>query len=335
MSSRPPANTAVASAASAARPRRYLDPKIDLAFKRVFGDHVNLLKSFLNALLPLPDDAQIESLEYLTPEQVPEVPGFKYSIVDVKCVDKKGRIFIVEMQMMWVVAFEQRLVFGASQAYIKQLREGQSYSELRPVYALAIVNSSFLPARSVAGSAGPADYYHHYKIVNVEHPQQTLKGLEFVIIELPKFRPESRSEKRLQTLWLRFLRETGREPMQVIDAALTEDQDIAEALNLVEQSAFSEAELNGYHTALDRTRMAVDLMADATAKGEAKGRTEGRTEGEAKGRAEGKAEGEAKGKAEGALAEKRAIAAALLADGSSIERVAALTGLTAQELTAL
>ena len=95
--------------------------------------------------------------------------------------------------------------------------------------------------------------------------------------------------------------------MQVIDAALTQDQDIAEALNLVEQSAFTEAELNGYHTALDRARMAVDLMAGA----------------------------EAKGKADGAPAEKRAIAAALLADGQSIERVAALTGLTAQELTAL
>ena len=328
MNSDPPASTAAAAAAAGAalRPRRYLDPKVDLAFKRVFGDHANLLKSFLNALLPLPDDGQIESLEYLTPEQVPEVPGFlKYSIVDVKCVDQKGRIFIVEMQMMWAATFEQRMVFGASQAYIKQLREGQSYSELRPVYALAIVNSSFLPAGPAGGEAGgeteggtakgngagQSDYYHHYKIVNVERPQQTLKGLEFVIIELPKFRPESRSEKRLQNLWLRFLRETGQEPMQVIDAALMQDQDIAEALNLVEQSAFTEAELNGYHTALDRARMAVDLMAEA----KAKGKTEG--------------------KIEGALAEKRAIAAALLADGLSIERVSALTGLTARDLKAL
>ena len=65
---------------------RYLDPKADLAFKRVFGEHAHLLKSFLNALLPLPADGLIESLEYLTPEQVPEVPGlFKNSIVDVKC----------------------------------------------------------------------------------------------------------------------------------------------------------------------------------------------------------------------------------------------------------
>ncbi len=65
---------------------RYLDPKIDLAFKRLFGQHADLLKSFLNAVLPWPDDGLIESLEYLTPEQVPELPGlFTNSIVDVKC----------------------------------------------------------------------------------------------------------------------------------------------------------------------------------------------------------------------------------------------------------
>jgi hypothetical protein len=42
---------------------RYLDPKNDLTFKKVFGQHPHLLKSFLNALLPLEPDAQIQELE--------------------------------------------------------------------------------------------------------------------------------------------------------------------------------------------------------------------------------------------------------------------------------
>ncbi len=50
---------------------RYLDPKADMVFKKIFGQHAHLLKSFLNALLPLPDDGLIVSLEYLTLEQVP------------------------------------------------------------------------------------------------------------------------------------------------------------------------------------------------------------------------------------------------------------------------
>jgi predicted transposase/invertase (TIGR01784 family) len=124
---------------------RYLDPKIDLAFKRVFGEHKDLLQSFLNALLPLPDDGLIESLEYLTPEQVPEVPGlFKNSIVDVKCKDSQGRTFIVEMQMLWSTSFTQRILFSASQAYVKQLRVGEDYASLQPVYALALSNQIFV-----------------------------------------------------------------------------------------------------------------------------------------------------------------------------------------------
>lgn len=32
---------------------RYLDPKADLTFKKVFGEHPDLVISLLNALLPL------------------------------------------------------------------------------------------------------------------------------------------------------------------------------------------------------------------------------------------------------------------------------------------
>ena len=312
-------------------PIRYLDPKIDLAFKRVFGEHANLLKSFLNALLPLPAGGEIDSLEYLTPEQAPEIPGLqKYSIVDVKCTDQQGRIFIVEMQMLWTASFEQRMVFGASQAYVKQLRAGQTWRELRPVYALAIMNSKFPPASGIAAD----NYYHHYRIVNVEHPKQMLAGLEFVFIELPKFKPESRGEKRLQTLWLRFLREVGAAPSQVIDAELLQDLDIAQALKLVEQAAYTEAELAGYHTSLDQTTNYISMLADADAKGREEGKAEGVAEGKAEGKAEGIAEGIAEGQAKGERAKALAIASALLADGLSIERDAAVTGLSIEELRA-
>ena len=32
---------------------KYLDPKADVTFKKVFGEHKNLVISLLNALLPL------------------------------------------------------------------------------------------------------------------------------------------------------------------------------------------------------------------------------------------------------------------------------------------
>ena len=43
---------------------RYLDPKADLTFKRVFGEHPDLVMSLLNALLPLAPGQEISDIEY-------------------------------------------------------------------------------------------------------------------------------------------------------------------------------------------------------------------------------------------------------------------------------
>ena len=43
---------------------KYLSPKADLTFKLVFAEHKDLMMSLLNALLPLAENAPIESIEY-------------------------------------------------------------------------------------------------------------------------------------------------------------------------------------------------------------------------------------------------------------------------------
>ena len=90
---------------------RYLDPKADLTFKHVFGEHPDLVISLLNALLPLNPRHEIREIEYLPAELVPENPLRKNSIVDVRCRDAEGRQFIVEMQMIWSPEFRQRVCF--------------------------------------------------------------------------------------------------------------------------------------------------------------------------------------------------------------------------------
>jgi len=103
---------------------RFLDPRSDLVFKRIFGEHPKILRSFLNAVLPLEEGGEIESLEYLPAEQVPVLPLLKRNIVDVRCRDAAGRHFIVEMQMNWTGAFLQRVPFGASRSFRAAVREG-------------------------------------------------------------------------------------------------------------------------------------------------------------------------------------------------------------------
>ena len=56
---------------------KYLDPKNDLLFKKVFGEHKNLCISLLNSLLKFEDDEQIDWIEYDTNELIPEITAFK------------------------------------------------------------------------------------------------------------------------------------------------------------------------------------------------------------------------------------------------------------------
>lgn len=54
---------------------RYLDPKNDIAFRKIFGKHKDLCISLLNSLLPLPDDGIIESIEYRPLDMIPDRIG--------------------------------------------------------------------------------------------------------------------------------------------------------------------------------------------------------------------------------------------------------------------
>jgi predicted transposase/invertase (TIGR01784 family) len=261
----------------------YLDPKNDLTFKKIFGQHPHLLRSFLNAMLPLPEASYIESLEYLPAELAPENPLMKHSIVDVRCKDNQGRQFIVEMQMHWTTGFMQRVLFNASKAYVRQLDKSYTYTSLQPVYALSLVNETFAPEKE--------EYYHHYQIVNIEDTDRQLEGLEFVFIELPKFKAKNLTEKKLQVLWLRFLTEidenTTQAPQDLMDSL-----EINEALENLKTSAFTKDELDAYEKYWDSVRTEKTLQSGFYKKGLKEGFAEGELIGLEKGEQIGMQKGE-------------------------------------------
>ena len=255
---------------------RYLDPKNDLTFKRIFGEHPDLLINFLNALMPFPEERQIEEIEYLPAEQVPDIPGKKNSIVDVKCRDKNNGVFIIEMQMLWTDDFTQRLVFNAGKAYVRQLGKGQSYNLLQPVYTLAILNEKF--------DHKTKRFFHHYSIVNKENTEEVIEGLEFVLIELEKFQSEKWGERKMATLWLRFLKEVN-ESIRELPKDLAGNEHIRRAADLCEEAGFTPEELAVYEAYWDMISTERTLMEGSLAKGRAEGRAEGELIGLGKGEA--------------------------------------------------
>lgn len=286
---------------------KYLDPKADLTFKLVFGEHKDLVMSLLNALLPLDEDGQITSVEYLPSEMIPDNPLKKDSVVDVRCTDQQQRQFIVEMQLYWNEFFQQRVLLNASKAVVRQLEKGMNYKLIQPVYCLNLVND-------IGFDGAPNEFYHDYAIVNVEHSDRIIEGLRFVYVELPKFKPKTIAEKKMAVLWLRFLTEIDL-ATETAPAELLENELTSKALSIVERSAMSEAQLNAYE------RFWINLTDE---------------EGIALARYNrGRADGRAEGMAEGANKANRENARKMKADGLSLELIAKYTSLSIEEIEAL
>ena len=55
---------------------KYLDPKADLTFKKIFGNHPNRLKNLLNTLQSLNEDELIQQQQYLPTTEELEISGF-------------------------------------------------------------------------------------------------------------------------------------------------------------------------------------------------------------------------------------------------------------------
>ena len=325
---------------------KYLDPKADLTFKKIFGEHPHLVISLLNALLPLKDDERVESIEYWPAEKIPDrTEAEKYSIVDVCCRDNKKREFIVEMQMSWTDAFKKRVLLNASKAYVAQTTKGMDYTYIQPVYALNFVNDNFLN--------DVEDYYHYYHLVHDKYTDKVIDGLHLIFVELRKFKPQTFSEKKMQVLWLRFLTEIN-EDTKVVPDELLENAEVNEALEIVERAAFTDEEMRAYDKFWDRVSVQVTLenswkqkiekaeakVEEAEAKveeAEAKRKEEEakRKEEEAKRKEEEAKRKEEEAKRKEAEAKNLDIARKMKQDGMPLELIEKYTGLTAQDIETL
>ena len=280
---------------------KYLDPKADLTFKKIFGQHKHLVMSLLNALLPMPDGMEIKSVEYMPTENVPDNPAKKYSIVDVFCTDNFGRNFIVEMQSYWNTEFFARTLFNAASIFTKQLKKGMSFGDLKDVYTLGLINDK------KAFNYGNDEYIQEYYLTNKNHPEDDRRTeLSMVFVVLPNFKPQNRAVKKMHNLWLKFLTEIDENTTDA-DPELIENKDTHEALELLRTSAFTEGEMLAYE------KYWLDVSTERSALERER----------------------AEGIAEGIKQNKINIARMMKQHGDDIGYIAAITGLTKQQIQEL
>ncbi len=157
---------------------KFLDPKLDLTFKKIFGTekNKNILIHFLNDILGFTGVNTIQDVEFLSTIMNSEIASDKQSIVDVLCKDSYGNRYIAEMQLARDKGFEKRAQLYAAKAYSRQ---SGNYIDFKKVFFIAISNSTLFPTE--------VEYISTHNIREIKTNGHYLKDFQFVFIELPKF----------------------------------------------------------------------------------------------------------------------------------------------------
>jgi predicted transposase/invertase (TIGR01784 family) len=304
---------------------RFLDPKNDYVFHRLFGTEKNkaILIEFLNAVFK-GHEKPIEDLTFLQPHQQVEIAVLRESIVDVLCRDQDGTHFIVEMQCYWDRAFLKRACFYACRAYINQKVKGIDYADLKPIRFLAILKESIFPKKE--------SYLSRHEYHDVFTHERDINEFVFTFLELGKIDKTIEESKTIIEKWVYFFKYASDTTNEELMRLTQEYPVISDAYQALSKFNYSVAEMDEYY----RYDMKVDEINNRIDAGRAEGLVEGKAEGLAEGKAEGLAEGEAKGKAEG-LSEGEAkatrnLALELLRQGVDKNIIATATKLSLEEL---
>ena len=244
---------------------QFVDIKNDIAFRKIFGNENKkvILISFLNAVLHLEGDKRIKVITLENPFQLPILPNFKASIIDVKAKDFSGNTFIVEMQVADVIGMDKRLLYYTSKEYSQQLVSGEKYTELNPVIFIGIFDFDFTEG---------TDYYSHHAICNVKTQERVIKDMDFYFIELPKFNKDVKILDNIMDKWIYFIKEAPN--LDVIPDNVT-DEGLKEAYTDANRHLWTIAELNAYIYAGMRDQDGRGSILKAEQKAEARGEARG------------------------------------------------------------
>jgi len=286
---------------------RYVNPYTDFGFKVLFGTELNkeLLVSFLNALLG--DEQHIVDLTYLNNEHLGGYGSERKAIFDVYCENDRGEKFIVEMQNVYQQFFKDRSVFYSTFPIREQARRGDWNFELTAVYTVGILNFVFEEDRD-----SPECYHHKVMLMDVDRQKVFYDKLTFIYLEMPKF---TKSENELESMydkWLFVIKNLSR--LLERPAALQE-RVFEHMFQAAEIARFTPQELSQYEDSVKAYRDINNAIVTA--------------------RKEGAEEGFEKGLEEGKYQQKAEIALNLKSAGYPIEDIAAITGLSVQEINEL
>ena len=286
---------------------RFIDPRVDWAFKRIFGseDTKECLITFLNGLFE--DELVIKDVTFAKTEKLGLRPDDRGVVFDVYCITNEGKHVIVEMQKKEQEYFADRALYYTARAIVQQGVRGIWDYHLAPVYTVCFMDF-------VSSSPMLKEFRTDLVLTDLQTRQRVSDRMRIVYLQLPLFDKHTEAEcMDIFDCWIYIVKNMNMFEQMPFSEKYPVFRKLAEIGDL---RKLSREELELYDEDIKNMR---DIY--ATRKFDEK---KGIEIGMAKGRAEGRAEGMEK--------EKLATARRLLSMGLSDEQVATATELPLEEI---
>ena len=159
---------------------RFMDMRVDFAFKYILG-HKEILLKLLNDFLPI----DVEDIEYRPNELPVQSEKDKRSAFDVLCTERNsGERFLCEMQQIEDTDMDDRLMFYGCSLIHSQIERGNPQYFLKPVYVICI--SNYL--RKHDEPVPENKILFNYRMREPQMNENFGNRLNFYILELPRLK---------------------------------------------------------------------------------------------------------------------------------------------------
>lgn len=301
---------------------RYI--RFDWAIKRLLRQKANfdVLEGFLTVFLK----EKVTIIEILESEGNQLTADDKFNRVDIKALNSKNEIIIIEIQNTRELYYLERILYGVAKAITEHISLGEAYYNVKKIYSISILYFDI-------GKGSDYLYYGQNRFTGVhtgDQLQVSVKEKNAIVTRMPAdifpeyilIRVNEFDQIAVTPLeeWMSYLK-TG------IIRADTTAPGLGEAREKLKYYSMSSQERHDYDEHLNAVMIQNDVLDSAKLEGLIEGREEGREIG----REEGREIGREIGREEGRLL----IARNMKTKGLDNTMIADITGLTAEEINNL
>ncbi len=281
----------------------YINPLTDFGFKRIFGNR-EILMSFLNDLLPI--EHKIVDITFKNIEKLGATEDDRKAIFDLSCTDERGDEFIVELQRAKQAHFQDRALYYTTFPIQEQARRGSWDFKLTNIFFIGILDFKVT-------AFDDENYIHHGQITDINSKKVMNTSLNFIYIELTKFKKERQELANHLEKWIYIL--SNLSSLDNIPEEFKSDELIESAFDIASYAKLKPQDRDNYERNLKYYRDLINSFESL----KMDGRNEGIIEGKIKGEKQAKIE----------------IAKKSILKGLNMNMISDLTGLNIEEIKKL